>query len=92
MAAVFAVTTLAVAVALDRPVAFIRGGGRIKDPEYKKMLSEQAIDRQMKAHFLVCCLLVLAPCCPSAFAYQAGIALMIANSWLLGNLLSAVRV
>jgi len=57
-----------------------------------KVLSEQAIDRQMKAHFLACGLLVLAACWPSAFVYPAGIALMVANIWLLGNLLSAVRV
>ena len=35
-------------------------GGRIKTPNMKKVLSEQAIGRQMKAHFLACGLLVLA--------------------------------
>lgn len=84
---------------LDKIVPFLvwlhlrnRGGGRIKTPNMKKVLSEQAIGRQMKAHFWACALLVLAACWPAGFVYPAGAALVVANIWLLGNLLSAVRV
>lgn len=84
---------------LDKIVPFLvwlhlrnLGRGQIKSPNMKKVLSEQAIGRQMTAHFLACGLLVLAACWPYAFVYPAGTALVVANIWLLRNLLSAVRV
>ena len=69
-----------------------RSGGRIKTPNMKKVLPEQAIGRQLKAHFLACGLLGLAACWPAGFVYPAGAALVVANIWLLHNLLAAVRV
>ena len=46
----------------------------------------------MFAHFVAFALLLLAVFWPAWFAYPAGIALIVANGWLMRNLLSAVGV
>jgi hypothetical protein len=58
----------------------------------KKVLAETQIDRQMIAHFVAFGLLVLAAFWPQWFVYPAGLALIVANGWLLRNLLAATLV
>jgi hypothetical protein len=69
-----------------------RSQGRVMAPNVKKVLNEQHINGQMKAHFVALGLLLLAVFWPRWFVYPAGLALIIANAWLLRNLLSAVAV
>ena len=69
-----------------------RGQGRLAAPNMKKVLAETQIDRQMTAHFAAFGLLLLAVVWPPWFVYPAGVALVVANGWLLRNLLSAVGV
>jgi hypothetical protein len=69
-----------------------RGSGRLVAPNMKKVLAQNLIDRQTGAHFCAFGLLVLAVMWPQWFVYPAGVALVLANGWLLHNLLSAVRV
>jgi hypothetical protein len=69
-----------------------RGLGRLVAPNMKKVLAQSLIDRQTVAHFCAFGLLVLAVMWPQWFVYPAGAALVLANGWLLHNLLSAVRV
>jgi hypothetical protein len=69
-----------------------RGRGRLKTPNMKQVLAEKQIDRQMLAHFAACALLVLAVFWPTWFVYPAGLALLLANAWLLRNLLLATAV
>jgi hypothetical protein len=69
-----------------------RGLGRLVAPNMKKVLAQSLIDRQTGAHFCAFGLLVLAVMWPQWFVYPAGVALVLANTWLLHNLLSAVRV
>jgi len=66
--------------------------GRVPAPNMKKIIATRDMDRQMQAHFAACALLLLAVCWPAAFVYPAGIALIIANGWLLRNLMSALAV
>lgn len=68
------------------------GQGRLMAPNVKKVLDGKQIDRQMYAHFGALALLLLAVCWPGWFVYPAGVALIVANAWLLRNLLSAVAV
>jgi hypothetical protein len=58
----------------------------------KKVLAETQMERQMFAHFAAFALLLLAVFWPAWFVYPAGLALVVANGWLLRNLLSAVGV
>jgi hypothetical protein len=69
-----------------------RGLGRLVAPNMKKVLAQSRIDRQTVAHFSAFGLLLLAVVWPQWFVYPAGVALVLANSWLLRNLISAVRV
>ena len=65
------------------------GRGRIKVPNMKKIIAEQSMERQMRAHFAACILLLLAVFQPAWFVYPAGLALAVSNAWLLRNLLAA---
>lgn len=69
-----------------------RGRGLLVAPNMKKVLAETHIDRQMVAHFCAYGLLLLAVVWPQWFAYAAGVGLIVANTWLLRNLLSAALV
>lgn len=66
--------------------------GRVPAPNMKKIIAASDMDRQLLAHFSACALLLLAVCWPTAFVYPAGIALIVANGWLLRNLWSAILV
>lgn len=68
------------------------GRGRLVAPNMKKVLAEEHMERQMFAHFTACLLLMLSVFWPAWFVYPAGLALIVANGWLLRNLLSAVGV
>lgn len=68
------------------------GHGRLLAPNVKKVLAEKHINGQMQAHFAAYGLLLLAALWPNWFVYPAGVALVLANGWLLRNLLSAVAV
>jgi hypothetical protein len=68
------------------------GRGRLAAPNMKKVLAEVHMERQMLAHFLAFALLLLAVFWPAWFVYPAGLTLIVANGWLLKNLLSAVGV
>lgn len=65
---------------------------RVPAPNMKKIIGARDMDRQLLAHFVACALLLLAVGWPTAFVYPAGIALIVANGWLLRNLLSALAV
>lgn len=69
-----------------------RGRGLLAAPHMKKVLAERHINGQMWAHFCAFGLLVLAVVWPQGFSYPAGVALIVANAWLLRNLLSALGV
>lgn len=69
-----------------------QGQGRVMAPNMKKIIGEQSMDRQMLTHFAACLLLVAAVLWPAWFVYPAGLVLVVANGWLLRNLLSAVAV
>ncbi len=68
------------------------GRGKLMAPNMKKVLSEPQMLRQMRAHFTALALLVLAALWPEWFVYPAGLAMIVANVWLLRNLLSAAGV
>jgi len=68
------------------------GQGKMLAPNMKKIITEVSMDRQMRAHFAACALLVLAVFWPECLAYPAGLALLIAQGWLLRNLLSGLSV
>ena len=68
------------------------GRVRVPAPNMKKIIAARDMDRQLLAHFAACALLLLAVCWPSFFVYPAGIALIVANGWLLRNLLAALAV
>jgi len=68
------------------------GRGRLAAPNMKKVLAERSMNGQMAAHFGSFALLLLAVLWPVWFVYPAGVALIVANLWLLRNLLSAVGV
>lgn len=65
---------------------------RVAAPNMKKIIAARDMDRQLLAHFAACALLLLAVCWPAVFVYPAGIALVVANGWLLRNLLAANAV
>ncbi len=66
------------------------GGGRVLAPNMKQVIAMQQIEHQLHAHFLALALLLAAVVWPRWFAYPAGLAILIANLWLLRNLLAAV--
>lgn len=68
------------------------GRGRLMAPNMKKVLAESQMEKQMYAHFTAFALLILAVVWPRWLAYPAGAALVVANGWLLRNLLSALGV
>ena len=61
-------------------------------PNMKKVIVERKMNGQMQAHFASCALLLLAVLWPKVFDYPAGVALVLANAWLLRNLLSAISI
>ena len=69
-----------------------RGKGRLLTPNMKKVLPEVQVERQTRAHFLAFGLILLAVWQPVWFTYPAGVALVVANGWLLRNLLLAMTV
>jgi hypothetical protein len=69
-----------------------QGQGRVVAPNMKKIIAEREMDRQMLAHLVSFILLLLAVFWPQGFVYPAGGALIVANGWLLRNLLSALSV
>ncbi len=69
-----------------------QGQGRVMAPNMKKVIAEREMDRQMLAHFSALALLQLAVFWPPLFVYPAGLALLVANGWLLRNLLSALSL
>ena len=68
------------------------GARRVLVPNMKKIIAEQAMDRQVRAHFAACALVLAAACWPTWFVYPAGVGLIVANVWLLRNLWSGVAV
>ncbi len=68
------------------------GAGRVLAPNMKKIIPEQRMDRQVRAHFAACVLVLAAVCWPSWIVYPAGVALIVSNVWLLRNLSSGVVV
>ena len=69
-----------------------RGAGRVLAPNMKKVLPQKRIDRQLLSHLASCLLLLLAVFWPDWFSYPAGLGLIIANGWLLSNLLYATAI
>ena len=69
-----------------------RGRGKVLAPNMKKVLPQKRIDKQMRAHFLACALLLLSVFWPEWFVYPAGLALIVANGWLLRNLFYATAI
>jgi hypothetical protein len=68
-----------------------QGQGRLAAPTMKKVIVERAMDRQLLAHCVSCALMMVSVVWPLA-VYPAGIALIVANGWLLRNLLHALSV
>ena len=66
------------------------GRGRVMAPNMNKVIAGQQVDGQMHAHCIALALLLAAVLWPSWFTYPAGLALLVANAWLLRNLLRAV--
>ncbi|WP_313951470.1 hypothetical protein [Accumulibacter sp.] len=64
--------------------------GRMMAPNMNKVIAGQQVDRQMYAHFAALVLLLAATIWPILFTYPAGLALLLANAWLLRNLLGAL--
>ncbi len=68
------------------------GARRVIAPNMKKIIAERAMDRQVRAHFAACGLVLAAVFWPEWFVYPAGLALVLANAWLMRNLWSGVAV
>jgi len=68
------------------------GRGRVLAPNMKKVLAEAHMRKQMYAHFAAVALFLGAVVWPQGLAYPAGAALVLANGWLVRNLLSALGV
>jgi len=66
------------------------GRGRVLPPNMNKVIAGAQLDRQMQAHFVAVALLLAAVLWPEWLTYPAGLALLLANAWLLRNLLAAV--
>ncbi len=67
-----------------------RSGGRILAPNMNKVIAGWQIERQMHAHFLSLATLLTATLFPGWLAYPAGLLLLLANTWLLRNLVAAI--
>ena len=70
----------------------LRGRPTVPAPNMKKIIPEIRMQRQLQAHALACALLLLAVFVPTWFVYPAGLALVVAQAWLLVNLTSAMRL
>ena len=70
----------------------LQNRGRVLAPNMKKILPQSRIDHQMLAHFMACALLVLSVFWPDWFVRPAGLTLLVANAWLLRNLVYATAV
>lgn len=68
------------------------GARGVMAPNMKKIIAERSMDRQVRAHFAACALVVVAAVWPAWFVYPAGLALMLTNGWLMCNLWSGVSV
>lgn len=68
------------------------GQGRVAAPNVNKVLPDDAMQRQMRAHFAATALLAGAVLWPEVLVWPAGMAFALANGWLAVNLLSAVRL
>ena len=68
------------------------GARRGTVPNMKKIIAERDMDRQVRAHFGTCALLLAAIFWPAWFVYPAGMALALTNGWLMRNLWSGVTV
>ncbi|WP_374681271.1 hypothetical protein [Accumulibacter sp.] len=66
------------------------GRGRAIPPNMNKVIAGPRVHRQMHAHFAALVLLLAAVPWPQWFTYPAGLTLLLANAWLLSNLLAAV--
>lgn len=64
----------------------------VKPPNVRKVLAEPQINHQAAAHGLSLVLLLLAVGWPVWFVYPAGLAVVVANGWLLRNLFAALAV
>jgi hypothetical protein len=69
-----------------------QGQGRLMAPNMKKIISEDAMNGQMRAHLVACGLLLLSVFWPLWLVYPTGLALIVSNAWLLRNLLEAMTV
>ena len=69
-----------------------RARAGVPAPNMKKVLPQRRIDRQLRAHLASCALLLLSVFWPAWFVYPAAVALIIANGWLLHNLLYATTI
>ena len=69
-----------------------RGQGVLLAPNMKKIIDEQAMQRQMLSHFAAGTLLVLAVFLPEWVSWPAGVAIVISQAWLARNLWSGVSV
>ena len=69
-----------------------QGQGRVMAPNMKKIIVEAEMNFQMLAHLVAYVLLILAVCWPTVFSYPAGLALLVANAWLLRNLLASLSL
>lgn len=67
-----------------------QGAGRVLAPSMHKVIAARQIERQAQSHFLSLALLLAAVVWPEWLAYPAGLAIVLANGWLLRNLLAAV--
>jgi len=68
------------------------GARGVPAPNMKKIIAERDMDRQVRAHFLACALALAAVFWPAWFVYPAGLALVLANGWLMRNLWSGASV
>jgi hypothetical protein len=66
------------------------GDGRVMAPNMNRVIATRQVDRQLYAHVVSLALLLAAVIWPEWFTYPAGLALVLANGWLLYNLLTAV--
>lgn len=68
------------------------GARGVLAPNMKKIIAGRAMDLQVRAHWGACLLVLLAVFWPAGFVYPAGLALVLANGWLMRNLWSGVSV
>ncbi|MDT8989344.1 hypothetical protein RQP54_00550 [Curvibacter sp. APW13] len=66
------------------------GQGRLLAPNVRKLLPQDRIEAQTRAHWVSLALLVGAACWPTVLAYPAGAALLVSQLWLAHNLWGVV--